>query len=496
MKRNLTLLTFALSMFSASGCNAPGPDAAPDEKGALKTQSFSVITNCPYTTPTIDREAELVIRHVKVVDDICRTQFNGTGCASPTSRGKWSFGYLMSEMAGDNNPSQFVLKWLNSFETKTRVNNFDLLARGGLNSSNLPVGITEKIVRPWRRASGCAETGTPTDCALDFSKAPFRLLAIVNRIDLAGPSDFYNPNSASPGEARFVFGMLDQNGNKLDATVILEYKLTPVHTTFTWAQKWHDLAASGPVGSAAYNAALEQITNKITARGAFPGARNGSAIGQVRTDEIAFDPNVLASKRVWELREQRLLDCSAGNLRCWLTPDTVKQTPDHTKNKSAALDSFFVNNASAIASETHVVPSTLLTGAARSKGPANEAIVWQLMNENLYAPEMGFSGPITSIMRYNFALSTCTGCHYVETNTSNLHISNRNMGEMSQFSNFLAVSIEPSTSNPHLPAHTQIFFDALSNEERLLNEPWRRACEMKRLLHLDPNPVSKTSGAH
>jgi hypothetical protein len=494
VKKQFKMAAWSLGLCALAGCNGLEKNPAPEK--SLQAQSFAVVTNCPYTTPTIDREAELIIRHVNVVDDPCRTKPNGTGCVNSSSQGKWSFGYLVSQMAGDNNPSEFVLRWLGSFETASTLNGFPMQARGGVNSSNQPVGITAKVVRPWRQASGCSASGAFNDCPLNFNLAPFRLLAIVNRIDLAGPSDFYSPNVASPGEARFVFGVLDATGAPIDATVIFEYKLPPSRTTFGWANQWHNLVSAGPVGSPAYNSALENLTNQITFRGAISGAPNDSAISQVRTNEIAFDPSTLNTQKVWELREQRLLNCSNGPTKCWLTSDTVKQTPDHTKNKTTQLDNFFVNNTAQLAAETHVVPASLLTGAARSKAALNTAVVWDLLDQNLYDADMGGSGPISSIMRYNFALSTCTGCHYVETNTSNLHISNRATGQMSQFSNFLAVSIEPSTNDPHRPANSQTFFDAVSNEPRELNEPWRRACEMKRLLNGDPNPVSKTSGAH
>ncbi|MFE8599455.1 hypothetical protein [Archangium violaceum] len=494
MKKQFELTAWSLGLCALVGCNGVEENIASEK--SLRTQSFALVTNCKYTTPAIDREAELIIRHVNVVDDPCRTKPNGTGCTTSSSQGKWSFGYLVSQMAGDNSPSEFVLRWLGSFETSRTVNGFAMQARGGLDASNLPVGVTAKVVQPWRQASGCSKTGSFSDCTLDFTKAPFRLLAIVNRIDLAGPVDFYGSSGPNSGEARFVFGVTDTNGAPLEATVIFEYKLPSSRTTFDWATQWHNLVSAGPVGSPAYNNALEQLTNQITVRGAISGAPNNSAISQVRTNEIAFDLGKIANQKVWELREQRLLDCSAGSTKCWLIPDTVKQTPDHTKNMTAALDTFFVNNTAKLAAETHVVPTNLLTGAARSKAALNTAVVWDLLNQDLYNQDMGGSGPITSVMRYNFALATCTGCHYVETNTSNMHISNRVPGQMSQFSNFLAVSIEPSTTDARLPANSQSFFDSVSNESRTLNEPWRRACEMKRLLNGDPNPWTKTSGAH
>ena len=57
------------------------------------------------------------------------------------------------------------------------------------------------------------------DGHIDLTRAPLRLLAIVNRMDLRDLS------KGSAGEGRFVFGVLDGNGNPLEFTLILEYRL-------------------------------------------------------------------------------------------------------------------------------------------------------------------------------------------------------------------------------------------------------------------------------
>ena len=87
--------------------------------------------------------------------------------------GVWSFGYLMEQMA--NTPetgvtgAQFTREWLDSWTSDTVVN-----------------GWTVEATATCRRRF--STTGSPRAAApgkpLDLSRAPFKLLAIVNRIDL------------------------------------------------------------------------------------------------------------------------------------------------------------------------------------------------------------------------------------------------------------------------------------------------------------------------
>src|ERR1043165_3234144 len=92
------------------------------------------------------------------------------------------------------------------------------------------------------------------------------------------------------GEGRFVFGVMDTTAcTPLPFTVILEYGV-PRHTCSeikAWAQQWLNLDVL-TLGSSAYNAALETITEQVAHANAEPTKPNGSAINQVRTDEIAL----------------------------------------------------------------------------------------------------------------------------------------------------------------------------------------------------------------
>ena len=115
---------------------------------------------------------------------------------------------------------------------------------------------------------------------LDLSQPAFRLLAIVNRIDLNDVS------ASTAGEGRFVFGFAPF-GQTLQATLILEYNIpaTSQAEIVDLANAWHALRAL-PFPSEEYNAALQAVTERFTARNAAPGRPNGSALGQIRTNDF------------------------------------------------------------------------------------------------------------------------------------------------------------------------------------------------------------------
>ncbi|EPX65170.1 hypothetical protein D187_000595 [Cystobacter fuscus DSM 2262] len=502
--RKLLLSAVAGVVAGCGGESASREPRGPSELGSL---SQGLLASCPFTSPAINMDKELVVRNLSVVNDPCRTQFNGTGCASPNSRGKWSFGYLMSQIAGGKDAagtSEFVLNWLGTWQTDQNINGHLVAARAGVSSAGAPLGMN-KFINTWRTKSNCPATGA---CTLDFNQAPFRLLAIINRVDLSGNAY----GSASPGELRFVFGFVDlnklgdasSNNGAMKGTVIFEYKLTQHLDTFGWAEEWHRLATYE--FSEAYNSRLEQLTNLVATYNPswIPG---GSAISQIRTNEIEFDTAAL-SNRVWELREQTR-DCSQGT--CRLRPDTVKLTPDSRYNKGGEdqtdptykgsdLDSYLLNNAPLIdAEDLSTLPPHMIGGASRSKSALGQQLVWDLSTESQSSYEQN-GGAFRTSTRHVFALQTCGGCHYAETGTSNFHVAPRGINQMAQLSGFLAPSgsesLLPNTGDPTQPYYYTSPTDPVDFETRQYNDLWRRKCEMQRLLHFVETPLFKPSGAH
>ena len=126
-----------------------------------------------------------------------------------------------------------------------------------------------------------------------MTKAPFRLLAIVARLDLRQNAPF----GGAGGEGRFVFNLLDAAGNPTQYLLILEYGLDAAdcNAVLNWANIWHTLGTH-PFGPN-YNAALQTVTDRFTTINSSPAKPNGSALNQARTDDffLAAAPGSCAS---------------------------------------------------------------------------------------------------------------------------------------------------------------------------------------------------------
>ena len=252
-----------------------------------------------------------------------------------------------------------------SFLTQQTVNSFTLPPRAGiqqvLDSMRGPNGQLDLVTRP-----------------------AFRLLAIVNRIDLTTR----RVSATTAGEGRFVFGFAPF-GQTLQATLIIEYNIpagSPADIV-DLANAWHALRALA-FPSPEYNAALQAVTDRFTARGAAPGRTNGSALGQIRTNDF------FALSFAWEFREFHL-DATSG----MLVPAPVALTPDRSFNFSDRLGRFVLANEPAILAEKHTVPLTF-EGAPFQGGnvDASDFFTWQVPG---VSPET----------RHRFARNTCNGCH-------------------------------------------------------------------------------------
>ncbi|MFT3770416.1 MAG: hypothetical protein QM820_33735 [Minicystis sp.] len=124
------------------------------------------------SSATVIPNQSLLITDVSVVEDPVRTFDPCAPMGSGgTPMGEWTFGYLMTQMANANpmmpaqDPADFVEMWLNQWLSNQTIN--------GYNVPNRSAGMAS-ILAGWPRLmSG----------RLDLSRAPMRLLAIVNRID-------------------------------------------------------------------------------------------------------------------------------------------------------------------------------------------------------------------------------------------------------------------------------------------------------------------------
>ncbi len=396
----------------------------------------------------VDEKKSLMVTDVSVVEDPSRT-FNPCTNAG-TANGKWTFGYLMTQMANEPltgiNPADFTQRMFRHWLNNQTVNSFTVPARLQM----------QTILNNWPKL---------VDGRLDISKAPVKLLAIVNRVDLSTNTSY---GRGSGGEGRFVFAVLDTaNGcTARPFTIILEYGV-PKHNCSeikSWAQQWLDLDAN-PINSAAYRTALEALTETFAHANADPAKPNGSAINQVRTDEIA-----LAAP--WELREFQIFstDSDAGQLRMV----TVKQTPDRaTYNagglQQAKLATWINNNAAAIKLDKHTVPVDLpfpdllpFLGGASPNG-------FDFWN----AP-----GIADNDARFHFSVNTCDACHGRETNTSFTHVNPVGFGGEASLSGFLkgdGAGGDFDVTDPVVPATHHLFND-LARRAQVLHNIATRSC--------------------
>jgi hypothetical protein len=344
--------------------------------GLLSCSSPSSSPQC--SSVTIDRFKELAI-----VDDAVV----GSPQASNLNDGPWSFRNAVENMAPEgSDPGSFVLQWFEEWGTLQTLNGYPLDAvYSGQESSNERSGMTPLILCPWEQAT--ASNGCNSDCStctanpptLDLAVAPFRLLAIVNRMDLRG-----QPEIPLTGEARLVFGLTNGPGDDPASapqpmTLIFEYSLPTSQTPQQWASAWHALGSFASY-DADYLNALESVTNGFVMRGAAPSAPNGSALAQARTNEsITF--------WIWQLREFTI--GPDGGMHS----HTVRNTPSPSFNGSTELAAYIEQNVQAISDNQSLLPSYMLPGSSDEK-----QFSW------------GFPG-MAEATRKAFSISTCNGCH-------------------------------------------------------------------------------------
>jgi hypothetical protein len=405
----------------------------------------------------VDPARSLVITDIRVVEDPTRTFNPCTNAGTPM--GAWTFGRLMTEMA--NTPrtgipaSTFVRQWLNKWiNDQTTANGWTAEKRLAMQSL---------VIAPWEAASGGPLR------PLDLSKAPMRLLAIVNRVDLRSNSSY---GGGSAGEGRFVFGVMDMRPTSKTSpnvepypgggaacaptqfTIIIEYGIDRTGCGIRhWGRQWYNLR-NHPLGSPAYNAALQAITDQFTLRNVAPRKPNGSALNQLRTNEIAIAN--APPDDTWQMREFTLAQPNSH-----LNETNVALTPDESLRNTDLTAQFVNANTPAILAQTHVVPMFFM--AQKFRG--NESNV----------PFMAFwnNGPNVPIFnrqaRHNFSLNTCSACHAGETNTVFTHIKPAAFGTPAGLSGFMTGI---TVNDPADGAPTRTF-----------NEFRRRAIDLDRLVH-------------
>ncbi len=397
-----------------------------------------------------DAAKELVITDPSVIEAPVETTFDRSRPSGTDRRGAWSFGRLVHNMLPKGKrddaraASAFVNAWLEHWLADQSPN-------AAVSPSAARPNIEPLVLGPWRTASGCA--ATDASCVLDMTKAPFRLLAIVNRPDLR---ILASDGSAIGGEGRFVFQVvgptlgrnveggpieiIDATPRPQKFTVIFEYSL-PVKDnagTLAWADRWHHLG--GLDFGEAFNANLRDLTRDFSGPDADPRRPNGNALNQLRTNEVAtvgarrFGAEApLTVPQFWELREFRLTTAGLAQHTVNLEPsrDFDVARPAFTPpmgTRSTELASWMIANEEAILASREVLPAELsgnsaLVGSAPfgawGRSASNTAPHSFVTADGVRVPDQ---------VRDEFAVDTCAGCHRHESATPTphfMHLSDR-----------------------------------------------------------------------
>jgi hypothetical protein len=312
-----------------------------------------------------------VLKELEIVDDAVVADPRSLNATS----GVWSFRHVVEAQAEGGDPSAFVLGWLRTWETEAFNNE-------PLNVEPRGESMKIKVICPWLKLTpenACDATcGSCKAEKLDLAKAPFRLIAIANRMDLRKKLYPTGPH----GEGRLVFGLTTgpadlPSSSPAAMSVIFEYALPDTMSDLQWAEAWHALGGFASYDED-YKNALAGITEQFVA--------HKGHLAQARTNESV-------TNWIWQMRQFSVDSVGALSLR----PTT--DTPVGDLNKSAALSAFVKANADGILNDRYAVPASMLGGSAN-----NFLFRWSVD---------GVDEPT----RKAFAAGTCTGCHSGENPT-------------------------------------------------------------------------------
>lgn len=319
---------------------------------------------------------ELLITALPVVEDPVRTN----GC------GAWSMCAMFTSLAGSQDPGLFAKRFFELWLVDQHVNGDVVPAMQHIQS---------KIINRWAK--------NPNG-GLNLNASPFRLLAIVNRFDLVGSGD--------AGEARMVYGLINNTGLYEDFTLIFEYKMsTQVLSRADWYTQWHLLNLHPDKNSAEYRDQLQFLTDSF----ARTPVNGKITLGQIRSN----DGLIFRTTLFWEWRE--FMQPSGGaNIR----QTTVKQTPKQEFGSSPILADWINQHESELLNQTHVISAPLTLAGSHN-------------NASTFFPP-GVNNPWA---RLNLSQATCAGCHVFDTHAVGVgapffHISPRAAGQEAEISEF------------------------------------------------------------
>lgn len=378
------------------------------------------------------KQNSLFITDLAVVEDAARTyqpyHTTGSSSAHPSAtgnpQGAWTFGTLIQNIVNQISTGEtarnFLKQWVKQWTVTQTINGQTVPSRSntsvqtvqaiaeaqghfgaGFSVQEGKFDVFEYLIIPWiKNAYGDASKVVLVNPAFSTDpnywetlwdnapstvissirtddniviNAPFRLMAIVNRLDLMGNSSYYAGMNQT-GETRFVFTLISPydvdyfNGNM---HIVQTAGMPPVHTdigkqspaapddqsnNLDWvgmnvifeygnvekdfcgvkanAQAWANLSdPSLTLGTPTYNADLQTITDKVTTLNSNPLKAHGSAINRIRTNERIFAPTN-GTELSWQNSEwqMRQFELDPVGLSPDLTPVPMFNTPKSIYN--------------------------------------------------------------------------------------------------------------------------------------------------------------------
>jgi hypothetical protein len=418
----------------SGGTPVPRPDAA---SAPAYPPGAGAPPSCP--GPTVDRWKELLIIDPSVVQD--------SRARNDAADGPWSFRRHLEELAGDRaSAGDLAWTWLNSWRWGYSVSALPGIANAPRVAVTPRSSVDTELLCPWLRQSpGNACTPTCTSCndrRLDLARAPFRLIAIVNRMDLGHREGACGRDG---GELRFVYTAVAAGGAPLPFTVIFEYQvaLPAGQDRRSWAQGWRALGRR-PFGPD-FNARLAALVAQ--------GMR-GASLRRVQTNEIALGQPLGLP---WEMRQFVPLAPERGGVL--LEPTAVAHTPRLSLDGTEELALFLQQNRLAILEGDNLLTPDMLAGSAlldradfRWQAPGADPAVLQAFNAN-----------------------TCNGCHGGRGEAGDLPFQHVASGSSSYYPG--APGSTRVSRYLHDPGHPD---DELSRRGHLLEEAACSSCPYSR----------------
>lgn len=387
MKTQINYILILLACLFLYGCRA----TCVDNKKNGKEAGVDCGGKCDDCWDVV-MEKELLIRDTNVVNSFAATS------------GDLSFGKLMERLTPPTtNTKDFILSLLTSWESDHIVNGITVNARPA---------VSDTLIGLWKDRDGIPRTTPNSNWNMNLTNAPFRLLALTNRLDLNDVSN------RSAGEGRLTFGLA--HGGDNDFTLIFEYKLFAENKSniVSWAKRWHKLSDLD-MDSPEY---LDTLTNIVLAFSASPNSLN-----QIRTNEVIG--GIADRSFKWELREFNII----GNQ---FEEVSRKQSPDQNLNDTPLLASYITQHQQDILSGQHEIEATFTHNNSASNFLAGNT----LYDSNFKWKAPGFD--INAIESRRLTAMSCTGCHGgLVGNTEFTHIKPRVFDEQANISLFLSMDL-------------------------------------------------------